>query len=50
MTVWCSVWLRAIDALNRETDFSEFAVDPVFKVFSIIKETTKFPEKVIREL
>ena len=25
-------WLRAIDTLNREADFSEFAVDPVFKV------------------
>ncbi|MBO7512841.1 MAG: PD-(D/E)XK nuclease family transposase [Fibrobacter sp.] len=25
-------WLRAIDALNREADFSEFAADPVFKV------------------
>ncbi len=24
-------WLRAIDALNREADFSEFAIDPVFK-------------------
>ena len=89
-------WLRAIDALNREADFNEFAVDPVFRVLqnevklsnfsarymlstfmkdydelclkyetaceiaknlrdkgvdiSIIKETTKLPEKVIREL
>ena len=25
-------WLRAIDALNREADFSEFANDPVFKL------------------
>ncbi|MBR5413634.1 MAG: PD-(D/E)XK nuclease family transposase [Fibrobacter sp.] len=25
-------WLRAIDTLNREADFSEFANDPVFKV------------------
>ena len=25
-------WLRAIDTLNREDDFSEFAADPVFKV------------------
>lgn len=25
-------WLRAIDTLNREADFSEFAADPVFKV------------------
>ena len=25
-------WLRAIDALNREAEFSEFANDPVFKV------------------
>jgi predicted transposase/invertase (TIGR01784 family) len=25
-------WLRAIDTLNREDDFSEFANDPVFKV------------------
>ena len=25
-------WLRAIDALNREADFSEFAHDPVFKL------------------
>ena len=25
-------WLRAIDTLNREADFSEFATDPVFKV------------------
>ena len=25
-------WLRAIDTLNRETDFSEFANDPVFKL------------------
>ena len=25
-------WLRAIDTLNREADFSEFATDPIFKV------------------
>lgn len=25
-------WLRAIDTLNREADFSEFANDPVFKL------------------
>ena len=25
-------WLRAIDALNRDADFSEFANDPVFKL------------------
>ena len=25
-------WLRAIDTLNREADYSEFAADPVFKV------------------
>ena len=25
-------WLRAIDTLNREADFSEFANDPVFKI------------------
>ena len=25
-------WLRAIDTLNRETDFNEFANDPVFKL------------------
>ncbi len=25
-------WLRAIDALNKEDDFSEFASDPVFRV------------------
>ena len=25
-------WLRAIDTLNREADFSEFASDPVFRV------------------
>ena len=25
-------WLRAIDALNREADFSEFANDPVFRL------------------
>ena len=25
-------WLRAIDALNREADFSEFSSDPIFKV------------------
>ena len=25
-------WLRAIDALNRKADFSEFADDPVFRV------------------
>ena len=25
-------WLRAIDTLNREADFSEFAQDPVFKL------------------
>ena len=24
-------WLRAIDTLNREADFSEFAGDPVFR-------------------
>ena len=25
-------WLRAIDILNRDADFSEFANDPVFRV------------------
>ena len=25
-------WLRAIDTLNREADFSEFSSDPIFKV------------------
>ena len=25
-------WLRAIDTLNKEADFSEFASDPVFRV------------------
>lgn len=25
-------WLRAIDTLNREADFSEFANDPIFKI------------------
>ena len=25
-------WLRAIDTLNRETDFSEYVSDPIFKV------------------
>ncbi len=25
-------WLRAIDTLNREADFSDFAADPVFKI------------------
>jgi len=25
-------WLRAIDTLNREADFSEFANDPIFKL------------------
>lgn len=25
-------WLRAIDTLNKEADFSEFAGDPVFRV------------------
>ena len=93
-------WLRAIDTLNREADFSEFATDSVFKVLQnevklcnfssrymlsnmmkdidksywefgaarkkakeivgnllkagipvdVIAETTKLPEKVIREL
>ena len=27
-----ALWLRAIDTLNREADFSEFANDPVFKL------------------
>ena len=27
-----ALWLRAIDTLNREADFSEFAKDPVFKL------------------
>ena len=25
-------WLRAIDVLNRDADFSEFANDPIFKI------------------
>lgn len=27
-----ALWLRAIDALNREADFSRFVGDPVFNV------------------
>jgi hypothetical protein len=27
-----ALWLRAIDTLNREADFSEFVKDPIFKV------------------
>mgnify|MGYP006385259833 FL=1 len=36
-------WLRAIDALNREADFSEFAHDPVFKY---TKTMTSLPKRV----
>ena len=34
-------WLRAIDTLNREADFSEFAADPVFKVLQNSKQLKK---------
>ena len=35
-------WLRAIDTLNREADFSEFAADPVFKVLQNEVKLNKF--------
>ena len=41
-------WLRAIDALNRETDFSEFAVDPVFKVLQNEVKLCNFSVRYMR--
>ena len=41
-------WLRAIDTLNREADFSEFAVDPVFKVLQNEVKLCNFSARYMR--
>ena len=41
-------WLRAIDSLNREADFSEFAVDPVFKVLQNEVKLCNFSARYMR--
>jgi predicted transposase/invertase (TIGR01784 family) len=41
-------WLRAIDTLNREADFSEFAVDPVFKVLQNEVKMCNFSARYMR--
>ena len=41
-------WLRAIDTLNREADFSEFATDPVFKVLQNEVKLCNFSARYMR--
>ena len=43
-----SQWLRAIDTLNREADFSEFAADPVFKVLQNEVKLCNFSARYMR--
>ena len=40
-------WLRAIDALNREADFSEFANDPVFRVLQNEVKLSNFSSRYL---
>ena len=40
-------WLRAIDTLNREADFSEFANDPVFKVLQNEVKLCRFSSRYL---
>lgn len=41
-------WLRAIDTLNREADFSEFAADPIFKVLQNEVKLSNFSARYMR--
>lgn len=41
-------WLRAIDTLNREADFSEFAADPIFKVLQNEVKLCNFSARYMR--
>ncbi len=41
-------WLRAIDTLNHEADFSEFAADPVFKVLQNEVKLCNFSARYMR--
>ena len=41
-------WLRAIDTLNREADFNEFAADPVFKVLQNEVKLCNFSARYMR--
>ena len=41
-------WLRAIDTINREADFSEFAADPVFKVLQNEVKLCNFSARYMR--
>ena len=43
-----ALWLRAIDALNRETNCSEFATDPVFKVLQNEVKLSNFSARYMR--
>ena len=40
-------WLRAIDALNREIDFSEFVADPVFKALQNEVKLSNFSSRYL---
>ena len=42
-----ALWLRAIDTLNRETDFSEFANDPIFKVLQNEVKLCRFSSRYL---
>lgn len=41
-------WLRAIDTLNREADFSEYVADPVFKVLQNEVKLSNFSARYMR--
>ena len=40
-------WLRAIDTLNRESDFGEFANDPVFKILQSEVKLSNFSSRYL---
>ena len=40
-------WLRAIDTLNREADFSEFAKDPVFRLLQKEVKLCRFSSRYL---
>ncbi|MBR6448480.1 MAG: hypothetical protein IKS96_00805, partial [Fibrobacter sp.] len=40
-------WLRAIDTLNRDADFSEFANDPIFKILQNEVKISNFSSRYL---
>ena len=42
-----ALWLRAIDTLNRDADFSEFATDPVFRLLQNEVKLCRFSSRYL---